>query len=389
MPLTGTTRGHRSGGVARADDQAIHSMRKCRLGYGITEIGGRRPGGHHPPGLSDRDVAELGHGADRTVQRQQLVTGGRQEPHHHPDRVPKRHPASLSTWIDPRCTPRHIAGLEAVPGAVFLACSRGRTRPDRELHPWMWAEDRERRMKAGVPAGPGATAELPPVMALRNTASAKVSRLIDADSRGRASGDSMSIPCPACRPGCSGPGRRGTPWIHSENGPVRLQTRIQGGRMTSGQRSDDTQSAAPFDGMCGPPGFPVFYDSVRTCANAHRFELLDDTLNTCATDPRRRGIRISRLPRWLTTSRLLPRCRRSQAIPISGESGYSPDVSLMESMRLPALPMGLHPSITRTPASTPGRPPGQACHKGTNVSIARTRPAVVAGRHARTGANER
>ena len=59
----------------------------------------------------------------------------------------------------------------------------------------MWAEDRERRMKAGVPAGPGATAELPPVMALRNTASAKVSRLIDADSRGRASGDSMSIPC--------------------------------------------------------------------------------------------------------------------------------------------------------------------------------------------------
>ena len=155
--------------------------------------------------------------------------------------------------------------------------------------------------------------------------------------------------------------------------------------MTSGQRSDDTQSAAPFDGMCGPPGFPVFYDSVRTCANAHRFELLDDTLNTCATDPRRRGIRISRLPRWLTTSRLLPRCRRSQAIPISGESGYSPDVSLMESMRLPALPMGLHPSITRTPASTPGRPPGQPCHKGTLSSIAITLPAVASRHHARTG----
>ena len=49
----------------------------------------------------------------------------------------------------------------------------------------------------------------------------------------------------------------------------------------------------------------------------------------------------------------------------------------MESMRLPALPMGLHPSITRTPASTPGRPPGQPCHKGTNLSIARTSPAVA------------
>ena len=57
----------------------------------------------------------------------------------------------------------------------------------------------------------------------------------------------------------------------------------------------------------------------------------------------------------------------------------------MESMRLPALPMGLHPSITRTPASTPGRPPGQPCQKGTDVSIAITVPTAVLRRHARIG----
>ena len=61
----------------------------------------------------------------------------------------------------------------------------------------------------------------------------------------------------------------------------------------------------------------------------------------------------------------------------------------MESMRLPALPMGLHPSITRTPASTPGRPPGQPCHKGTNLSIAITPFTVDSRHHARTGSQQK
>ena len=94
-----------------------------------------------PPALTDRGVDELSHGAGRRVQRQQLVRGGRQEPHPHPAHVPRRHPASSSPCVGPPCAPRHITvhpgispAFKAGSIAVFLAHARGRTQLDRELH---------------------------------------------------------------------------------------------------------------------------------------------------------------------------------------------------------------------------------------------------------------
>ena len=58
--------------------------------------------------------------------------------------------------------------------------------------------------------------------------------------------------------------------------------------MTTGQRPDDTQSAAPCElGSVGHMYIQLFYDSVRACASENTFEHINGT--PCARRERRRA----------------------------------------------------------------------------------------------------
>ena len=63
--------------------------------------------------------------------------------------------------------------------------------------------------------------------------------------------------------------------------------------MTTGQRPDDTQSAAPCElGSVGHMYIQLFYDSVRACASENTFEHINGT--PCARRERRRGSHFTR-----------------------------------------------------------------------------------------------
>ena len=128
-------------------------------------------------------------------------------------------PPASAHHVHPVISPAFKAGSIA----VFLAHARGRTQLDRELHlPDVGGGLGAARGGRGACRPEGSHAELPPVMALGNTAAAKAAWLIGTDSLGWASGDSMSW---MSETGSSrnslGPRRKRF---------VQPQTRMQGGR---------------------------------------------------------------------------------------------------------------------------------------------------------------